>query len=1503
MSESENTTFSGNSTLPAEFIHLQLNSYDFYTRKPTSLDTTHGLSLPMHQYQKVPVIRIFGSLPTGHQVLCHIHGVFPYIFIRYDGNQHDQSSVMNQKCTQIHSILEERASVIKRKKYNITKNREKTKLANKLEYIANVSVVKGVPFYGYHIGWSLYYKISFLDPYIMNTFSDTIKEGKLFNKKVETFESHIPYIPQFFADYNLFGCSWIQLNKCYFRNPVLNPMLDLDQILMNDKLQDFLEQFYNNKLKLDSKEFHRISNSLLEIDVLPQFIRNRLELEFIDLHHDFIEKTTEDLNLSQKVYINSTKKFVNEMKETRSALNMPKYEAPKKFSRINDEIQWNATEGLKKMFNEVEANLYRKESKKINFKDFVYNDKRLKNVKKPSEAISEIWPNTPEESQEINSTILHDNILNIPDNDDITFDLPSAEYESNSKKNALIKEGTPNSSDDSSIEVDEDEDEVDVNNSTIISGKFSDNDSIFLLDKLLTQSMTKRRAPAPFFSELDNTKSTKRKKSNKLRRGILFEPNTYVYNKPALPYTSILEELEQQGYPKIDYQDPFFSNPADLGKSPYIYAGKRFEVRSNHLHERLPVQFADTEVYIDSRIKNNYLSTWRYILKPPSYSEVKDLDLNLNSVKAFESQISKNTPITKFLYKFNSDQSALKSKSTIHDKLCHFSLEIHVNSRNNKNPDPVYDEINMIIWKLDEDTYPFDLDISTEGIMVSINMEDSAAFSNKISAAADELPFGLYETETDMIDALIDLVLFFDPDILSGFELHASSWGYIIERCRKVHQIDILEEISRVNSEPKNKVSDKWGYNYTTSIFVTGRHMINIWRALRNELKLTQYTVENISYHVLHSRLPHFSFQDLSNMWSNASIVELRTVIKYWMSRVRNNHLLLKKQEYIDRVTEEARLIGIDFYSVYYRGSQFKVESFLVRLCKSESYILLAPSKESVKAQKPLECIPLVMEPESAFYKSPLLVLDFQSLYPSIMIAYNYCYSTMIGRLLGMKKIGNDIGVTSIDLDDNILTLLKDDLHISPNGIVFAKSSVRKSALAKMLKDILETRVMIKKTMFDIPSIYDSTKKLLNNRQLALKLLANVTYGYASASFSGRMPNSDLSDSIVQTGRETLQQAIDLIEGNDKWGAKVVYGDTDSLFVYLPGKSKDESFAIGKDIAIAVTEQNPDPVVLKFEKVYHPCILVSKKRYVGYSYEFDGQKKPTFDAKGIETVRRDGHPAQQQILEKSLKILFDTKDISKVKSYVLEQFKKIQKGKISIEDFCFAKEVKFGAYKSEKTAPAGALVAIREMEDDQRAQPQFKERVPYVVIKGKQNKVLKERSISPLEFLRDPNSELDSEYYINKTLIPPLERIFNLMGISVHQWISESRRYKKIQNFGLNTKVAKAIHIVECCCCKNSVSLPGKKICKNCFERTFETSSKLLSSLILKQKNFESISTVCRACAYQYTKDAGPVGSDISKKCNSYDCPVFYSKIKCEKYLTAQSYKEQAQSLELLDSW
>lgn len=120
------------------------------------------------------------------------------------------------------------------------------------------------------------------------------------------------------------------------------------------------------------------------------------------------------------------------------------------------------------------------------------------------------------------------------------------------------------------------------------------------------------------------------------------------------------------------------------------------------------------------------------------------------------------------------------------------------------------------------------------------------------------------------------------------------------------------------------------------------------------------------------------------------------------------------------------------------------------------------------------ETIPLTMEPESGIYRDPVIVLDFQSLYPSMMIAYNYCFTTCLGKLSNLAKLDESIEhLTTLGAlkysalpPEKIQELWADKkLHISPVGGVFLKKDVRKGLLSMLVEELLDTRIMVKKFM------------------------------------------------------------------------------------------------------------------------------------------------------------------------------------------------------------------------------------------------------------------------------------------------------------------------------------------------------------------------------------------------------------------------------------------------------
>lgn len=104
------------------------------------------------------------------------------------------------------------------------------------------------------------------------------------------------------------------------------------------------------------------------------------------------------------------------------------------------------------------------------------------------------------------------------------------------------------------------------------------------------------------------------------------------------------------------------------------------------------------------------------------------------------------------------------------------------------------------------------------------------------------------------------------------------------------------------------------------------------------------------------------------------------------------------------------------------------------------------------------------------------------------------------------------MGASQLKVDPARLQSLidSDSITASPSGVIFVKKSIREGILPRMLREILDTRIMVKQSM-KIHKSNNILQRVLHARQLGLKLMANVTYGYTSANFSGRMPCVDVS--------------------------------------------------------------------------------------------------------------------------------------------------------------------------------------------------------------------------------------------------------------------------------------------------------------------------------------------------------------------------------------------------------
>ncbi|GFS12492.1 DNA polymerase zeta catalytic subunit-like [Elysia marginata] len=766
------------------------------------------------------------------------------------------------------------------------------------------------------------------------------------------------------------------------------------------------------------------------------------------------------------------------------------------------------------------------------------------------------------------------------------------------------------------------------------------------------------------------------------------------------------------------------------------------------------------------------------------------------------------------------------------------------------------------------------------------------ALLEKCSVGRD-LEVTYVQDEWHLLGTLIDLVTRFDPDILVGYEIQMLSWGFLLQRGAHLG-LDMCSKIARVqDSKENNQFSaskDEWGADHMSEIHVSGRVVLNLWRIIRHEVALNVYTFENVAFHILHQRIPLYSFRSLTKWFSHKTHLPRWRVLEHYIIRVKGQLEIIDSLDLIGKTSEFARVFGIEFYDVLARGSQIRVESMMLRLAKPLNYVPVSPSVNQRARQRAPECIPLTLEPESQLYTSPVVVLDFQSLYPSIMIAYNYCFSTCLGRLSCLESAHEgpfEFGCTSLKVTPASLKKLHNHVTVSPNGVVFLKSNVRRGVLPRMVEEILNTRIMVKKSMKSVKG--DKTmSRMLDARQLGLKLIANVTYGYTGASFSGRMPCIEVGDSIVRKARESLERAIELVHSTPRWGAQVVYGDTDSLFIHFPGRTKDEAFVIGHEIADAVTAMFPSPMKLKFEKVYLPCVLQTKKRYVGFMYETPDQKEPVFDAKGIETVRRDSCSAVSKILERSIKLMFSTYDLSRVRAYVTRQLHKLLEGKVSVLDLIFAKEFRGSlGYKPGACVPA-LEIARRRVRVDRRWEPRVGERVPYIIVHGPPGLPLIQLVREPHDLTLDSALRLNATYYITKQILPPLDRLFSLIGVNVFKWYQDMPKVVRLSPMiGVAPSVKQGtisqfFATTDCPVCDVQTKKP---VCEKCAADPQLVTWTVMTRLRTWERTYSRLMQVCITC--QGTQDAG------NQTCISTDCPVMFRRIIAHQDLTrADNLKE-----------
>ena len=604
-----------------------------------------------------------------------------------------------------------------------------------------------------------------------------------------------------------------------------------------------------------------------------------------------------------------------------------------------------------------------------------------------------------------------------------------------------------------------------------------------------------------------------------------------------------------------------------------------------------------------------------------------------------------------------------------------------------KNIFPDYSLKSDCITQIGVTFHKFGTDLTTEYMCTLKSPVDS-----KIDSV-DGIIIEEFDSEAELIIGFISLIRKTDPDIITGYNINSFDWNYIHERV-KILCIELsVSRLSRLHDYPAIFKEDKLvtnAYGENTFKYYKCYGMLNsdLFTIVKREQKLISYKLDSVAeIHIGEQKDPLSPLDIFNKAQGNAS--EIATVIHYC---AKDCTLVLKLIKKLCIITNLIGMANVTFVPIEYienRGQQIKVHSQLLYEARLNNYLVPTLPYQANKENTEKFTGATVLDAEQEAHFDQIAGLDFASLYPSIMIANNFSYETIVKN----DKYNNLEGV---DYQDTIWTEDpgKDTERIE--SVRFVQN--KKGILPIMLDKLWTQRKAIKKEMKQIKKQINETEdikiklelqalyEVKDGFQLAMKVSMNSIYGFTGANL-GRLPEKRIAASVTATGRDMIKQCKEHVEST--YNCKVVYGDTDSIYVkftteYKGQEHMDEIFRLSEIAADSCSKLFKKPIDLEFEKVMYPFILFSKKRYVCVIWT-NPHKHDYIDYKGIQVVRRDNCPLIKEKSKRIFETILLERDIPKSIEMAKDYTKNLLEGNYPIKELVISKSLKgYGSYEFDK---------------------------------------------------------------------------------------------------------------------------------------------------------------------------------------------------------------------------
>lgn len=626
----------------------------------------------------------------------------------------------------------------------------------------------------------------------------------------------------------------------------------------------------------------------------------------------------------------------------------------------------------------------------------------------------------------------------------------------------------------------------------------------------------------------------------------------------------------------------------------------------------------------------------------------------------------------------NVKRAILEKKLFTKPLYCSFDIECYSENHNAKDPEPLNPankvfQISMIFGYLGEPKN------TRDSILLTLfDPIDTGRLFNEKPAIIIRC-----KTETDLLLKFSEVMRERDPDIILGYNILKFDWGYMISRSEILGIYTRFILLSRIIDKRSflgeiNWSSSAYGKQEYRFLIPYGRTNVDLMLEIERNYRLTSYSLNNVSkeflgdskddinykqlfllYRLSDETLPLFdtdaTIEDIKNRIaiiltrdnSKGEVKTLRKELLAAKSRIQLHTLVRKAITIVGEYCIQDSQLPIDLCEklnlwttmeefsnnmsipasyIHTRGQGIRTLAQLYRYTVKEKIIIpyrTQSDKDDIMNEKYVGAT--VQDAISGDYDN-VITLDFQSLYPTIMMARNICHTTLVrdddpiddslchviefedhrGCIHDTHKRKTKLKAEDVLCRNNRFRFRRVEIIITENPDLSENVEYRYEGLEpRLVKGLLVGRKIVKKEMERLQHILDmhlgkasvediedfkkwgikiiekgsldsktaketkATIEVLNAKQLAQKVSANSAYG-GLGSRMGAFPLIQGAASVTAVGRIMIKMAIDKILTTFK-NTSLVYGDTDSCMIELKNSSLAEVFSCGEACSKVVT--------------------------------------------------------------------------------------------------------------------------------------------------------------------------------------------------------------------------------------------------------------------------------------------------------------------------------------------